>query len=72
MYITPLLDMFTQHVRNLSIKYAKTILYRIENHERLKKLDPTTRTEIRKIVLDCLNDLHREFSEYVDKKDSAL
>jgi hypothetical protein len=61
MYITPLMNMLSQFVKNLSGKYAKTALERAEVNERLKNLDPTTRKELRKIILDCFGDLNREF-----------
>lgn len=50
-----------KRLSNLSGKYAKEILQRLEDQKLSTKA-------IRKIVLDCLNDLGREIEEITDKE----
>lgn len=65
MYILPILDMLLQRQKNLSGKYAKQTLERIEKGR--LNIDRATYNIIRKIILDGYNDMFREFEESVQQ-----
>lgn len=67
MYLVPLVNLLTQQCKNLAGKYAKQVLYRIESHDTLRRLDPDTYKVLRKIILDAFNDMHREYTEVAER-----